>query len=164
MSGYDTGVTAEGSGKLNYNLVIDNNDVKIGETVSVTISPVNEIAIFARLQNCQVTYKSVSISIFNWNDSDNEIDPVCELTAAVETGISQKDLKFSWAAFKWSTQTDKNLIESQEISCEISLSKDEPSYNVDGCESSKSAEKEEPTEPSFDFGPYIVPEVKRTSE
>ena len=157
-------MTAEGTGKLNYNLVVDNNDVKIGETVGVTISPVNEIAIFARLQNCQVTYESVSIGIFNWNDSDNEIDPVCELTAAVETGISQKDLKFSWAAFKWATQTDKDLIERQEISCEISLSKDKLPYNIESCETSQVAEKEEPTEPIFDFGPYVVPEVKRTSE
>ena len=92
------------------------------------------------------------------------LNPVCELTATVETGISQKDLKFSWAAFKWATQTDKDLIERQEISCEISLSKDKLPYNIESCETNQVAEKEEPTEPIFDFGPYIVPEVKRTSE
>ena len=157
-------MTAEGTGKLNYNLVVENKDVKIGETVSVTISPVNEIDIYARLQNCQVTYKSVSISIFNWNDLENDINPVCELTAAVETGISQKDLKFSWAAFKWATQTDKDLIESQEISCEISLSKDKLPYSVDGCETSQVVEQVKPWESPFDFGSYVVPEVKRTSK
>ena len=95
---------------------------------------------------------------------DGVLNPVCELTATVETGISQKDLKFSWAAFKWATQTDKDLIERQEISCEISLSKDKLPYNIESCETSQVAEKEEPTEPIFDFGPYVVPEVKRTSE
>merc|ERR1711937_449821 len=156
VSGHDTVDSAEGVGTLNYNLVVDDNAVDIGETVSVTISPVNEIGIWARLQDCQVTYKSVPVSILDWSAADNEINPVCDLNAAVETGISQKDLKFSWSAFKWATQTDMDRVEQQEISCEISLSKDEPAYQIDGCVTTQSgSEPEKPT-----FSDVVVPDEK----
>merc|ERR1711937_91867 len=155
VSGHDTIDSAEGVGTLNYNLVVDDNAVDIGETVSVTISPVNEIGIWARLQDCQVTYQSVPVSILDWSAADNEINPVCDLTAAVETGISQKDLKFSWSAFKWATQTVGG-IEQQEISCEISLSKDEPAYQIDGCVTTQSdSPAEKPT-----FSDVAVPDQK----
>ena len=130
-------------------MVVDDSNVQIGETVGVTISPVNDIGVFARLQDCQVEYKSVSVSILDWSAQNNEINPVCDLTAAVETGISQKDLKFSWSAFKWATQTDKNLVENQEISCEISLSKDKTSYNVDDCVSKEDVSSYDQLEPGM---------------
>ena len=133
VSGHDAAAKTEGTGKLNYKLVVDNKNVEIGEIVGVTISPVNDIGIFARLQDCQVIYNEVSVSILNWDAKNNEINPVCDLTSAVQTGVSQNDLKFSWSAFKWTTQTDESLIEDQEISCEISLSKDKPAYTDDGC-------------------------------
>ena len=76
MSGHDTSVGAEGTGTLNYNLIVDNYDVEIGETIGVFIVPANELDIYARLQDCKVTYNSMSVPILNWNASGNKIkDP-----------------------------------------------------------------------------------------
>jgi len=62
----------------------------------------------------------------------SELAPVCEIGASVGTASGKTDLTFDWKAFKWATAT-KDAVEQQTISCTITLSKDDPDFDVGSC-------------------------------
>ena len=136
VQGYDTSVSGEGFGKLNYRLTVVDGNVDIGETVQVEIEAINKNLVWHALQDCQVTKDGNSVSILNWHANDNNLVSFCPnvLGAAVETKSSKDTTKFSWKAFKWSTSTP-DQVEDQKITCTIALSEMEPIVNTPGCDS-----------------------------
>jgi len=62
----------------------------------------------------------------------DQLSPVCEIGANVDTASGKTDLTFDWKAFKWATAT-KDAVEQQTISCTIELSKDSPDFDVGSC-------------------------------
>ena len=135
VQGYDTTVSEEGIGKLNYKLNVVDDNVGIGETIQVEVEAINKNLVWHAIQDCQVTKDGSSISILNWDANEKNLVPFCPnvLGAAIETKSSKDITKFSWTAFKWSTSTS-NQVEKQTITCTISLSETEPIVNTPGCD------------------------------
>ena len=135
VQGYDTNVSEEGVGKLNYRLTVVDDNVEIGETIQVEIEAFNKNLVWHAIHDCQVTKDGYSISILKWYPDDKNLVPFCPnvLGAAIETKSSKDITKFSWTAFKWSTSTS-NQVEKQTITCTISLSETEPIVNTPGCD------------------------------
>lgn len=132
VSGSDKEATAEGSGKLNYKLTVDNTAVAIGSTITATITPVTAGLVDATIATCAVTHKtkSESVDIIKAN-----LKPTCELGAAIATGQGKANLSFSWNAFKWTTTkvNDADVVEDQEVECTIKLAKTAPLESVQSC-------------------------------
>ena len=136
VQGYDTTVSEEGVGKLNYRLTVVDDSIDIGDTIQVEIEAINKNLVWHAVQDCQVSKDGISVSIFNWHANDKNLVSFCPnvLGAAIETKSSKDTTKFSWKAFKWSTSTP-DQVEGQTITCTIALSEMEPIVNTPGCES-----------------------------
>jgi len=130
VSGSDTEKTATGTGELNYKLKVDNASFTIGSKVTATITPVTSGLVHATIESCSVTNKSdgktpnESVTLIG-DGMKRECKLGVDVTAAQGTG----DLGFTWSSFKWSTalQSGSSPDENQEVSCNISLSKAQPS-------------------------------------
>ena len=137
VTGHDTNIKEEGEGSLNYKLtVVDEENIKIGDTVEVHVEAVNEGLVFHTLQDCTVKKDDQTVSILNWYPYDNNLVTYCPnfLDAAIGTSSSASKVSFSWKAFKWSTsQEEGSDAENQLIECSISLSKDQPTINTPAC-------------------------------
>lgn len=124
VSGSDKEATADGIGKLNYALSVDNNaEFKIGSKVTATITPATKNLVDATIKSCTVTHKGNKESVDIVKDN---LNPTCELGAAIATGQGKEDLVFSWRAFKWTTSLDTNkkeIVEDQQVKCTIELAK-----------------------------------------
>ena len=136
VQGYDTSVSGEGIGKLNYKLTVVDQTIDIGETIQVEIEAINKNLVWHAIQDCQVSLDDNSVSILNWHADQNNLVSFCPnvLGAAVETKSSKDKTNFSWTAFKWSTSTP-DQVEKQTITCTISLSETEPTVNTPDCDS-----------------------------
>ena len=135
VQGYDTNVSEDGFGRLNYKLIVVDKNVDIGQTIQVEIEAVNKNLVWHAIQDCQVVKDGNSVSILNWDENDKNLISFCPnvLGAAIETKSSKDTTKFSWTAFKWSTSTP-DQVEEQKITCTISLSATEPIVNTPDCD------------------------------
>lgn len=132
VSGSDKEATAEGTGKLTYKLTVDNAAVAIGSPITATITPVTTGLVDATIAKCSVkhTTKNESVDIIKAN-----LNPTCELGAAIATGQGKGNLSFSWNAFKWTTTevNDADVVESQQVECIIELAKTATVKSVQSC-------------------------------
>ena len=147
VQGYDTNVSGEGFGQLNYRLTVVDDNVNIGESIQVEIVAVNKNLVWHAIQDCQVTKDDYSVSILNWDTNNKNLVTFCPnvLGAAIETKASKDTTKFNWTAFKWSTSTP-DQVEDQTITCTISLSETEPVVNTPGCDGDTDSDSDSNTE------------------
>merc|ERR1712147_606887 len=129
VSGSDTEMAATNTGSLNYKLEVDNTSFTIGSTVTATITPVTSGLVHATIESCSVKNKVKNESV---KLIDDEMQRECALGVDITDGQGTGNLGFVWSSFKWSTEldaqntADSSPIESQEVSCSISLSKIAP--------------------------------------
>ena len=135
-----TGAQQEGTGTLNYKLVLADTEIKIGDDIDVEVVAVNEGLVWHTLQDCTVSKDDKKVSILNWYETDNNLVTNCPnyVNAFVTRPSDDKVTTFGWSAFKWLTSDsdDKVDMESQTIECQISLSQDEPAVNSPTCDDS----------------------------
>ena len=126
VSGSDTEKTATGTGKLTYKLTVDETTFAIGSTVTATITPVTSGLVHATIESCSVTHKGNNQSV---KLIDDGMQRECALGVDVTTAQGTGNLSFNWSSFKWSTALNSGKSspdEDQEVSCNISLSKAQP--------------------------------------
>ena len=135
VQGYDTKVSGEGEGKLNYKLTVVDDNVNIGETVHVEIEAINKNLVWHAIQDCHISKGDDPFQILWFTRTFKDLVYFCPnvLETAIETKSSRDTTKFSWTAFKWSTSAS-NQNEKQTVTCTISLSENEPVVNTPGCE------------------------------
>ena len=138
VSGHDTNISKEGEGKLNYKLtVVGAEDIKIGDKVTVNVEAVNPGLVYHSLRDCTVKNNDQEVSILNWHEEHSALITYCPnilgAFAEIDSGISIT--RFSWTAFKWSTDAE-NDVENQTIECKIALSQDYPFVRTDACDNS----------------------------
>jgi len=126
VSGSDTEKTATGTGELNYKLEVDNTSFTIGSTVTASITPVTSGLVHATIESCAVknTVKDQSVTLVG-----DGMKRTCALGVDVTAAQGTGNLGFTWSSFKWSTELvggNASPIENQEVSCNISLSKAQP--------------------------------------
>jgi len=129
VSGSDTEKTATGTGELKYKLEVDKASFSIGSKVTASITPVTAGLVHATIESCSVKNTSENKSVTLIGDGmKRECKLGVDVTAAQGTG----NLGFTWSSFKWSTAlnaqktADSSPDENQEVSCNISLSKAQP--------------------------------------
>ena len=112
---------------MTYTLALANGDLKIGETATATITPKTSGLVHASINECHIAHDHDSV--FTTGDQtvsiiDAGLQPMCTLSAAIETGKGTGELKFSWSSFKWSTtkKSGADVKESQSLKCSIALS------------------------------------------
>lgn len=127
VSGSDFADAATGTGTLTYTLAIVNGDLKIGETATATITPKTTGLVHASINECHVAHDNDGVSETvdqTVSIIDAGLQPICPLSAAIETGKGTGQLKFSWSSFKWSTtkKSGADVKENQSLKCKIALS------------------------------------------
>ena len=126
VSGSDTEKAATNTGSLNYKLEVDNTSFTIGSTVTATITPVTSGLVHATIESCTVKNTGENKSVTLIGDG---MKRECKLGVDVTTTQGTGNLGFTWSSFKWSTELvggSASPIENQEVSCNISLSKAQP--------------------------------------
>ena len=127
VSGSDTEKTATNTGSLKYKLEVDNTSFTIGSTVQATITPVTSGLVHATIESCTVKNTGENKSVTLIGDG---MKRECKLGVDVTTAQGTGNLGFTWSSFKWSTEKavggGDSPVENQEVSCNISLSKDQP--------------------------------------
>jgi len=126
VSGSDTEKAATNTGSLNYKLEVDNTSFTIGSTVTATITPVTSGLVHATIESCTVKNTGENKSVTLIGDG---MKRECKLGVDVSIAQGTGALGFTWSSFKWSTELvggAASPIENQEVSCNISLSKDQP--------------------------------------
>ena len=139
VSGSDTEKTATGTGKLDYKLIVDKTTFAIGSTVTATITPVTSGLVYATIESCSVTHKGKSESV---KLIDAGMQRECALGVDITNGQGNGNLGFTWSSFKWSTELvggAASPAEDQEVSCNISLSKAQPTTETQSCVASSGA-------------------------
>ena len=139
VSGSDTEKTATGTGKLDYKLVVDKTTFAIGSTVTATITPVTSGLVYATIESCSVKNKGKSESV---KLIDDGMQRECALGVDITNGQGNGNLGFTWSSFKWSTELvggAASPAEDQEVSCNISLSKAQPTAETQSCVASSGA-------------------------
>ena len=135
-----TGAQQEGTGTLNYKLIVADTEIKIGDEINAEVVAVNEGLVWHTLQDCTVSKDGKEVSILNWYETDNNLVTNCPnyVNAFVTRPSDDKVTTFGWSAFKWLTSDsdDKVDMESQTIECKISLSQDEQAVNSPTCDDS----------------------------
>ena len=130
VTGQDTAATAEGTGTLDYNLVVEDNKA-IGDEITFTINPVNANLVFATVKECHVTKDSQELTIIG-HGVEHCLNPVVNAKAITDLFSSQSTIQGSWTAFKWSTAESDN-VESQGLKCKIGLSQAKSTDAVSNC-------------------------------
>ena len=131
VTGQDTLGSAENTGTLGYNLVVEENK-NIGETIKFTITPVNAGLVYATVKSCDVTKGDKALTIVG-HGADHCTNPIVNAQAITGLFTSQNKVEGSWTAFKWST-TSENNVEDQGLVCTIGLSEDASTAPVTPCE------------------------------
>ena len=138
VTGQDTTATAEGTGSLDYTLVVEDNKA-IGDTVKFTITPVNSGLVFATVKSCDVTHDNGDALTIVGHGSEHCTNPVVNAAALTNRFTSNAVIEGTWKAFKWSTATTDN-VESQGLSCKIGLSENASTDDIEDCTQSNAAE------------------------
>ena len=138
VTGQDTTATAEGTGSLDYTLVVEDNK-QIGDTVKFTITPVNTGLVYATVKSCDVTHDNGDALTIVGHGSEHCTNPVVGTAALTNRFTSNGIIEGTWTAFKWSTATTDN-VESQGLSCKIGLSENASTDDVEDCTKSNAAE------------------------
>ena len=130
----------EGTGTLNYKLVVTDPDIKVGDEVNVEVVAVNKGLVWHTLKDCTVSNDDSEIPILTWHETEKNLVTHCpNYFSAVGTVPTHDEVtEFSWKAFKWlsSDSSDEVDMKSQKIECKISLSQDEPTFNTPTCDAS----------------------------
>ena len=130
VTGQDTEAAAEGTGTLGYNLVVE-DDKLIGQTITFTITPVNEGLVYATVKSCDVTKDGQALTIIG-HGTDHCVNPIINAAAITERFTSTDVIQGSWTVFKWSTFVADN-IEKQGLTCTIALSEAASTDEVEDC-------------------------------
>lgn len=121
VSGSDTEKSAKNTGKLGYTLDV-NTDMTIGDKAAATITPKTKNLVIATVNSCSVSNEKEDsrVKLFDSNKAPQD-NP---LGVSIDVGSGKDILKFGWSSFKWSTTkvNNKDVIEDQELSCNIGLS------------------------------------------
>ena len=141
VTGQDVSATAEGTGSLDYTLVVEDNKA-IGDTVKFTITPVNSGLVYATVKSCDVTHDNGDALTIVGHGSEHCTNPVVNAAALTNRFTSNAVIEGTWKAFKWSTATTDN-VESQGLSCKIGLSENASTDDIEDCTLSNAAEAEE---------------------
>ena len=130
VTGQDTAATAENTGTLGYNLVVEDNK-SIGDRVKFTITPINDGLVYATVKTCDVTRGNDELTIIG-HGQEHCTNPVVQAAAETPLFTSTGAIEGKWTAFKWSTTADNN-VETQGLSCTIGLSEFASTDVVEDC-------------------------------
>merc|ERR1719454_514568 len=127
---FEVETEAEQSGRINYDLVVD-NEVTMGNTVNFIVKPKTPGIVFATVKSCSIKMGSNQIDIFGHNGKD-----MCyleELGAAwADKSSGSGDVSGHYTAFQF-MNNGLNEAEDQSFSCTIGLSEEENVETVEKC-------------------------------
>ena len=131
VTGQNTQATAENTGTLGYNLVVEQNK-NIGDTIKFTLTPINAGLVYATVKTCDVTKAGSKALTIVGHGTDHCTNPVVNVKALTNNFSSDNAVEGTWTAFKWST-TAANNVEAQGLSCTIGLSENASTTPVADC-------------------------------